>query len=324
YNLFDNGKAFYVAESHLPSRVLKVVVDDSYIPDRLTENYADVEISCRTLDSVFWESIYTTKELNNSGYDAIVAKYGLVDGIDQDHTKYEFNAPVAVDDLTDESYKNGSLSTGTGAESSHTDRLISANSIGVSPNRGYVFEDTSANSDVRYWNIYEYDSSGNFIKFNTTLGGEGGNHKVRFYNEGRYIKLMAIPAEGASLDAADIGTTMTPFFRVDSRTTNFSVWNAGNVSIEPEFMDLKIRLNYTYSADGVTIKNLTTGETFELDVELNGSHVVLDGISVMYGNINGLRKSNRKFIRLAPGLNEFEITADMYEKAIIDFKYYYK
>src|SRR5699024_8531854 len=130
YNLFDNGEAFYVAESHLPSRVLKVVVDDSYIPDRLTENYADVEITCRTLDSVFWESIYTTKELNDSGYDAMVAKYGLVDGIDQDHTKYEFNAPVAVDDLTDESYKNGSLSTGTGAESAHSDYLISSGSIG--------------------------------------------------------------------------------------------------------------------------------------------------------------------------------------------------
>src|SRR5699024_9245066 len=147
---------------------------------------------------------------------------------------------------------------------------------------------------------------------------------VRFYNEGRYIRLMAINAEGVSLNASDIGVKMNPLVRVDSRVNKFSVWNAGNVSIEPEFMDLKIRLNYTYSADGVTIKNLTTGETFELDVKLNGSHVVLDGISVMYGNINGLRKSNRKFIRLAPGLNEFEITADMYEEAIIDFKYYYR
>src|SRR5699024_489361 len=87
YYLFDNEKAFYVAEIHLPSRVLKFVLDDSYIPDRLTENYADVEITCRTLDSVFWESIYTTKELNDSGYDAMFAKYGLVDGIDQDYTK---------------------------------------------------------------------------------------------------------------------------------------------------------------------------------------------------------------------------------------------
>src|SRR5699024_883197 len=150
------------------------------------------------------------------------------------------------------------------------------------------------------------------------------NHTVRFYNEGRYIRLMAINAEGVSLNASDIGVKMNPLVRVDSRTTNFSVWNAGNVSIEPEFMDLKIRLNYTYNSHSVTIKNLTTGESYVLYVKLNGSHVVRDVISVMYVNITGLRKSNRKFIRLAPGLNEFEITADMYETAIIDFKYYYK
>ena len=41
---FDVGSAFYVAESDVPSRVLKVVVDESYIPDRLTEEYADFDI----------------------------------------------------------------------------------------------------------------------------------------------------------------------------------------------------------------------------------------------------------------------------------------
>src|SRR5699024_2298972 len=40
---FDVGNSFYVAESDVPSRVLKVVVDDSYIPDRLTEEYADFD-----------------------------------------------------------------------------------------------------------------------------------------------------------------------------------------------------------------------------------------------------------------------------------------
>src|SRR5699024_5760586 len=208
YALFDTANAFYIAESNVPSRVLKVAVDESYIPDRITRRHASVEISCRTLDSVFWESIYTTKELNDSGYDAMVAKYGLVDGIDQDHTKYAFKAGVATANLSGEGYKNGSLSTSTGAESAHSDYLISSGSIGASPNRGYVFEDTMAHPDIRYWNIYEFDNSGNFIKFSTTLGGDGNNHTVRFYNEGRYIRLMAINAEGVSLSASDIGTKM--------------------------------------------------------------------------------------------------------------------
>ena len=284
----------------------------------------EVSLEFVTSGLPYAESIYTTKELHDSGYSATAEKYGLVDNINDDYVRYEFVAPTASDDLTDESYKKGSLSTSTGAESTHSDRLISASSIGASPNRGYVFEDTSANPDIRYWNIYEYDSSGNFIKFNTTLGGDGGDYKVRFYNEGRYIKLMAIPAEGVSLSSADIGVKMTPIFRVDSRSNKFSIWNAGNVTVEPEFMDLVIRLNYTYTRTGVSIKNITTGETFTLDADLNGSHVALRGMKVTYGSVNGWRDSNRRFIRIAPGLNEFEVVTDMYEKVSIDFKYYYK
>src|SRR5699024_10540755 len=75
---FDVGSAFYVAEADVPSRVLKVVVDESYIPDRLTEEYADFDINCRTLDSVFWESKYTTLELHDSGYTATAGREGVV------------------------------------------------------------------------------------------------------------------------------------------------------------------------------------------------------------------------------------------------------
>src|SRR5699024_1913789 len=74
----------------VPSRVLKVVVDESYIPDRLTEEYADFDINCRTLDSVFWESKYTTLELHDSGYSTTAEKYGLVDNIDDEKVKYRF------------------------------------------------------------------------------------------------------------------------------------------------------------------------------------------------------------------------------------------
>src|SRR5699024_3828970 len=87
---FDVGSAFYVAEVDVPSRVLRVVVDDSYIPDRLTEEYADFDINCRTLDSVFWESKYTTLELHDSGYSATAEKYGLVDNIDDEKVQYRF------------------------------------------------------------------------------------------------------------------------------------------------------------------------------------------------------------------------------------------
>src|SRR5699024_3624705 len=106
---FDVGSAFYVAEADVPSRVLKVVVDESYIPDRLTEEYADFEINCRTLDNVFWESKYTTLELHDSGYAHSAEKYGLVDNIDDEKVKYRFEPEFETVDLRANLFEHGSL-----------------------------------------------------------------------------------------------------------------------------------------------------------------------------------------------------------------------
>src|SRR5699024_11407794 len=95
---------------------------------------AEVELEFETVGLPYAETIYTTKELNDSGYDAIVAKYGLVDGINQDYTKYAFKAGVATANLSGEGYKNGSLSTSTGAEWAQSDYLIYFGSIGISQN----------------------------------------------------------------------------------------------------------------------------------------------------------------------------------------------
>src|SRR5699024_2579907 len=90
YALFDTGNLFYISETNVPSRVLKVAVDEPYIPERITHRHASVDVTCRTLDSVFWESIYTTMELHDSGYSAIAEKYGLVDNIDDEKVQYRF------------------------------------------------------------------------------------------------------------------------------------------------------------------------------------------------------------------------------------------
>src|SRR5699024_2897968 len=90
YALFDTGNLFYISETNVPSRVLKVSVDEPYIPERITHRHASVDVTCRTLDSVSWESKYTTLELHDSGYSATAEKYGLVDNIDDEKVKYRF------------------------------------------------------------------------------------------------------------------------------------------------------------------------------------------------------------------------------------------
>src|SRR5699024_6920043 len=111
---FDVGSAFYVAESDVPSRVLKVAVDESYIPERLTAEYADFDITCRTLDSVFWESKYTTLELHDSGYSATAEKYGLIDNIDDEKVQYRFTPEILTQKVGANESQNGFLYSTTG------------------------------------------------------------------------------------------------------------------------------------------------------------------------------------------------------------------
>src|SRR5699024_203874 len=196
---FDVGSAFYVAEADVPSRVLKVVVDESYIPDRLTEEYADFDINCRTLDSVFWESKYTTLELHDSGYSATVERYGLVDNIDDEKVQYRFTE------------------------------------------------------------------------------------------------------------------------------NNFTVYNAGNVTIEPESMYLHIVANTVRTPGGFKIANITTGEEFVFNAEVDGQSILIRGMDVRVSSIyNRFRDTNKRFISLAPGDNEFEVSGGTFNHIRFDFKYFYK
>src|SRR5699024_4732791 len=195
---FDTGNAFYIAESNVPSRVLKVAAYESYRPERIPRIHSSFESSCRTLDSVFWESIYTTLELHDSGYSATAEKYGLVDNIDDEKVNYRFTE------------------------------------------------------------------------------------------------------------------------------SNFTVYNAGNVTVEPEFMSLEIYIRLVTSDGDFTIKNDTTGEEFIYYRTINGRNLRLNGVDFREGTINGFRDTNRTFIRLVPGINRFTISGATFEEARFNFKYYYK
>ena len=199
YALFDTGNAFYIEETRVPSRVLKVAVDESFIPDRLTIRNASVDVTCRTLDSVFWESKYTTLELHDSGYSATAEKYGLVDNIDDEKVKYRFTE------------------------------------------------------------------------------------------------------------------------------SNFTVYNAGNVTVEPESVLLNINVNAVQSDNDFTIRNKTTGQEVVLKRESKGSHFRIQGMVISLGSITNIfRDTNRRFISLVPGDNEFEILNGTFKEIRFEFKYLYK
>ncbi|MEB8335807.1 phage tail domain-containing protein [Staphylococcus saprophyticus] len=87
----DSHEYFYVARNALPSRVIKVTVDGSFKPERILGSmYAQLEVDARITGLPFWQTKYTTQEIENSGYSGLVEKFGTADGINADNTKYTF------------------------------------------------------------------------------------------------------------------------------------------------------------------------------------------------------------------------------------------
>src|SRR5699024_3530249 len=198
YALFGTGNAFYIEETRVPSRVLKVAVDESFIPDRLTIRNASVDVTCRTLDSVFWESKYTTLELHDSGYDAIAEKYGLVDNIDDEKVQYRFTPEILIQNVGANAFKNGFLSSTTGQERDSSTNLIITSYVNVVIGSTYKFVDEGWSSAVRYWWIYEYDDNNKFIKAHSF-----SNKEFDFVPVGKKLKFMAQPYNDNTLKASD-------------------------------------------------------------------------------------------------------------------------
>ena len=314
---FDVGSAFYVAESDVPSRVLKVVVDESYIPDRLTEEYADFDINCRTLDSVFWESKYTTLELHDSGFAHSAEKYGLVDNIDDEKVQYRFTNDSTL--LTGVQWNDGGIEVSTGAVQPSNLNNIYSNEITVSPGQRIEFEETSKHPNINYWRAFEYNGN----EFIGVIEGQPGTNTVSLTTRGNRIRFATSVHPNQPVRAGNVGVTITPQIKRLSNTANFTVYNAGNVTVEPESMLLHIFVT-SATGDSITIKNNTTGETFTLNRKMNARHIQVNGMVVTDGTTQVFRDTNKRFISLAPGDNSITVTGATFNEIRFNFKYYYK
>src|SRR5699024_3487249 len=107
--------------------------------------------------------------------------------------------------------------------------------------------------------------------------------------------------------------------------TSFRIYNAGNVPVHPFEQDLKITIsNVTGSTNHLEIKNITNGTTFRVtEAVSSGQTIVLDGPNITSNDLQYLRKTNRQFIELDAGWNEFEIDGATNAEVNFDFRFYY-
>ena len=328
-----------VENEYVNGKQYKVRLDSSISPEQWDDKpNGDITIEFVTSGLPFAESIYTTLELHDSGFAHSAEKYGLVDNIDDEKVKYRFTPesdyqPNLIS-LTQSAWEVGNWYTTNGTAGSQTGNIrTKSGQIPLVKGEKYTLKDSSVySSSVRAIFILHYN---NGVYIGSTGGWEvvnrGGN--TTFTAKGNEIRISIAPMEGFSVILEFItngrvqlklepGEEHTGFIPAASR---FSVYNAGNVTVEPESMQITFNFTGVYTTGGFTIRNLTTGEEVILNRSSNGSHFKMDGMLFSLGAINNVfRDTNRRFISLAPGDNQFEVVGGTFSQCWFDFKYYYK
>ncbi|WP_241686126.1 phage tail domain-containing protein [Staphylococcus saprophyticus] len=107
-------------------------------------------------------------------------------------------------------------------------------------------------------------------------------------------------------------------------TNEFSVWNGGNVTVDPRNMMLNIILTNVTTTGNLTIENVTTGEKFIYKEAISKKSLNLNQTKVLIGTSNKLRDTNRKFISLVKGINKIKITNGTFDSVAVDSPFYFK
>lgn len=124
--------------------------------------------------------------------------------------------------------------------------------------------------------------------------------------------------QGLILDESDQPPVYT-FEGLDS----FSVYNAGNVTINPRELPLKI--TFVGTSENLSIKNLTTGDEWNYTgTSTHPDEIILDGVKSFKNGVSIAGETNFGVITLKKGWNTFEITGTPFSFTItFDFRFYY-
>jgi len=138
-----------------------------------------------------------------------------------------------------------------------------------------------------------------------------------------------------------VGTTLDPFtfdaelwqigqgliesddLKYVHNTANFSIYNAGDIDIDPRVLPLKI--TFTGASTNLKITNVTTGDTWQYNGATTASDTItLDGVRALKNGTSIFGATNRKLITIKPGWNDFIITGASGSFTIsFDFRFYY-
>lgn len=118
------------------------------------------------------------------------------------------------------------------------------------------------------------------------------------------------------------GLIMEEDLKYTFSTNTFSVYNAGDVDVDPKKMYLIIK--YVGASTNLKIENLTTGVSWQYTGTTDSSgNLEINGVRSLKNGLNIFSDTNRKLIELKPGWNNFQLTgANGSFEISFDFRFY--
>lgn len=153
-----------------------------------------------------------------------------------------------------------------------------------------------------------------------------GNIKITFKALYPYAESIGttLTSKTFTSDVWQIGQGLITEDLVYTFTTNtFSIYNAGDIEIDPREVPLTISVQGASS--NLIIKNKTNGDTWSYDgTTASNDTVKIEGIRSTKNGLSIFKNTNRQLIRINKGWNDFELmgmTGSI--TTSFDFKFYY-
>lgn len=105
-----------------------------------------------------------------------------------------------------------------------------------------------------------------------------------------------------------------------------SIYVDGNVGIEPYHQELKFSIkNIAGSNEFLELKNTANDSHFRINEAVQSSSTVeIEGVMVKINNAQGLRRTDKQFIVLSPGMNTLELNGATSADITTIFRNYYR
>ena|SRR5690625_3009788 len=107
--------------------------------------------------------------------------------------------------------------------------------------------------------------------------------------------------------------------------TSFLIYNAGDIPVHPFEQKLVITISDVQgSSSYLQLINETNNTVFRVNEGVSGNQeIMIDGANITSNGLQYLRKTNKQFIELNEGWNDFRITGASRATVAFDFPFYY-